>query len=112
MGNREVLDLRDIAADERAFEGKTVTVQGWVRNHRRQKSIGFMEFFDGTVLSPMQIVYDESVQDFAGVQAIRNGAAISATGKLVAGRGGALEMQAQEIGLEEMCIRDRFKDRP
>ncbi|HIU16645.1 MAG TPA: asparagine--tRNA ligase [Candidatus Ventricola intestinavium] len=106
MGNREVLDLRDIAADERAFEGKTVTVQGWVRNHRRQKSIGFMEFFDGTVLSPMQIVYDESVQDFAGVQAIRNGAAISATGKLVAGRGGALEMQAQEIGLEGDCTED------
>ena len=100
MAKRDVLDLRDIVSDARAFEGKTVTLQGWVRNHRKQKNIGFMEFFDGTVLAPMQIVYDGNVQDFAAVQAIRNGAAIAATGVLVAGRGGELEMQAQQITLE------------
>lgn len=106
MQKREVLDLRDIAAQGQAFEGKTVTLQGWVRNHRKQKSIGFIEFYDGTVFSPMQIVYDEAVQDFAAVQAIRNGAAVCATGKLVAGRSGALEMQAQEIALEGDCTED------
>ena len=79
MAKKDVLDLREIASDAQAFEGKTVTLQGWVRNHRKQKNIGFMEFFDGTVLAPMQIVYDGNVQDFAAVQAIRNGAAISAT---------------------------------
>ena len=88
MSDTKVYDLREIAADSRSFEGKTVTLQGWVRNHRKQKNIGFIEFFDGTVLAPMQIVYDEKVENFVGVQAIRNGAAISATGKLVAGRGG------------------------
>ena len=106
MAKRDVLDLRDIVSDARAFEGKTVTLQGWVRNHRKQKNIGFMEFFDGTVLAPMQIVYDGNVQDFAAVQAIRNGAAIAATGVLVAGRGGALEMQAQQITLEGDCTED------
>ena len=100
MANQNVLDLRDVAAKGAALEGQIVTVEGWVRNHRKQKSIGFIEFFDGTVLTPMQIVYDDKVKDFAAVQAIRNGAAVRATGKLVPGRNGALEMQAEEIILE------------
>ncbi|MBQ7488688.1 MAG: asparagine--tRNA ligase [Clostridia bacterium] len=97
----DVLDLRQILAAETAeYEGKTVTVQGWVRNHRKQKNIGFIEFFDGTVFANMQIVYDDNVADVAAVRAIRNGSAISATGKLVMGRGGELEMQAESILLE------------
>ena len=76
----KVYDLREILAQEAAFEGQTVTVQGWVRNHRKQKNIGFIEFFDGTALNAMQVVYDEKVADFAAVQAIRNGAAVRATG--------------------------------
>lgn len=104
--DHEVMDLRDIAANEPAFAGKTVTLQGWARNHRKQKNIGFIEFFDGTVLAPIQIVYDDQVKDFDGVKTIRNGAAVRATGKLVPGRGGALEMQAQEIALEGDCTED------
>ena len=106
MANQNVLDLRDVAAKGAELEGQSVTVEGWVRNHRKQKSIGFIEFFDGTVLAPMQIVYDDQVKDFAAVQAIRNGAAVRATGKLVPGRNGALEMQAEEIILEGDCTED------
>lgn len=106
MANQNVLDLRDVAAKGAALEGQIVTVEGWVRNHRKQKSIGFIEFFDGTVLTPMQIVYDDKVKDFAAVQAIRNGAAVRAAGKLVPGRNGTLEMQAEEIILEGDCTED------
>ena len=106
MENKNVLDLRDIAAGGQKFEGQTVTVQGWIRNHRKQKNIGFMEFFDGTHFTPMQIVYDEHVENFEDVQAIRNGSAISATGKLVPGRNGALEIQAEGIVLEGDCTED------
>ncbi len=106
MDDIKVVDLREIAADQQAFAGKTVTVQGWVRNHRKQKNIGFIEFFDGTVLAPMQIVYDERVEDFARVQAIRNGSAVCATGALVLSPRGQLEMQAERIALEGDCTED------
>ena len=102
----KVYDLREIVAQEAAFEGQVVSVQGWVRNHRKQKNIGFIEFFDGTALSAMQVVYDEKVTDFAAVQAIRNGAAIRATGTLVKNPKGALEMQASEVILEGECSED------
>ncbi len=96
----EVLDLRQITAAESEYEGQTVTVQGWVRNHRKQKQIGFMEFFDGTAFSVMQIVYDDTVANFTDVQNIRNGSAITASGKLVRGRNNSLEMMAEKILLE------------
>ena len=83
-----------------------MTVQGWIRNHRKQKNIGFIEFFDGTALAAMQIVYDEQVEDFSGVQALRNGAAIEATGRLVEGRNGVPEMQAQTLTLMGDCTED------
>jgi len=102
----KVYDLREILAQEAAFEGQVVSVQGWVRNHRKQKNIGFIEFFDGTALTAMQVVYDEKVADFAAVQAIRNGAAIRATGTLVKNPKGALEMQASEVILEGDCSED------
>ena len=103
---KQIYDLRDIAAQEKALLGQTVTVQGWIRNHRKQKNIGFIEFFDGTALAAMQIVYDEQVEDFSGVQALRNGAAIEATGRLVEGRNGVPEMQAQTLTLMGDCTED------
>ena len=104
MSDTRLVDLRDIVADQGSFEGTAVTLQGWIRNHRKQKSMGFIEFYDGTTLAPMQIVYDEQL--IAQAQGLRNGAAIRATGKLVPGRGGALEMQAQELILEGDCPED------
>ena len=103
---KKIYDLRDIAAQEKALLGQTVTVQGWIRNHRKQKNIGFIEFFDGTALAAMQIDYDEQVEDFSGVQALRNGAAIEATGRLVEGRNGVPEMQAQTLTLMGDCTED------
>ena len=103
---KKIYDLRDIAAQEKALLGQTVTVQGWIRNHRKQKNIGFIEFFDGTALAAMQIVYDEQVENFSGVQALRNGAAIEATGRLVEGRNGVPEMQAQTLTLMGDCTED------
>lgn len=106
MSDIKVYDLREVTADQQAFEGREIALQGWVRNHRKQKNIGFMEFFDGTALATMQIVYDEQVLDFDAVQAIRNGSAIRAQGKLVMSPKGALEMQAKEIALEGDCSED------
>ena len=106
MSEIKVFDLREIEGKQSEFVGQTVAVQGWVRNHRKQKNIGFMEFTDGTALATMQIVYDEKVGDFAAVQAIRNGSAIRAEGTLVLSPKGALEMQAKAVILEGDCSED------
>ena len=31
-----------------SLHGQQVKLQGWIRNHRKQKNMGFIDFFDGT----------------------------------------------------------------
>ena len=40
------------------LHGQQVKLQGWIRNHRKQKNMGFIDFFDGTCFKNPQVVYD------------------------------------------------------
>jgi asparaginyl-tRNA synthetase len=108
MGNDThtgALDLREIFADIESFVDKDVCVEGWIRNHRRQKTFGFIDFFDGTCFMSLQVVYDESIGNFAQINAYRVGSAVRITGKLVRsqGRGETYEIQAKSAELLGDC---------
>ena len=98
-------DLRDIMAAPESFTGEQVTLKGWIRNHRKQKSFGFIDFFDGTCFTSLQVVYDESMPDFAAVSAYRVGSAIAITGRLIPsqGKAGGYEMKAEQVVLLGDC---------
>ena len=66
------LDVKEIFLND--YVGKDVIVEGWVRNHRKQKEFGFIDFSDGTCFSHLQIVYDNSLSTFDEIQKIKNGA--------------------------------------
>ena len=102
------LDLKDLYAEPQRWLGQEVTVQGWIRNHRRQKSFGFISFYDGTVLRDMQIVYDDQLPNYAEVQKWFIGSAISATGTLVQsqGKNQSIEIHASALTLEGASAED------
>ncbi len=102
------LDLKDLYAEPQRWLGQEVTVQGWIRNHRRQKSFGFISFYDGTVLRDMQIVYDDRLPNYAEVQKWFIGSAISATGTLVQsqGKNQSIEIHASALTLEGASAED------
>ena len=103
-----ILDLRDIFAAEYKFIDTEVTVQGWIRNHRKQKEFGFIDFSDGTTFSHLQIVYDNKLSNFEDILKYHIGSAITVTGMLIASpkEGQKLEMQATSIKLEGDCPED------
>ena len=103
-----ILDLRDIFANEKEYIDKEVTVQGWIRNHRKQKEFGFIDFSDGTTFSHLQIVYDNKLDNFEDILKYHIGSAITATGKLIASpkEGQKVEMQVTSIKLEGDCPED------
>ena len=74
--------LKDIYADIDSFFGKKVTLSGWIRNHRKQKNMGFIDFFDGTCFKSMQLVYDENTPGFDEIQAFHIGSSVKAEGEL------------------------------
>ena len=99
------MDLKDLFIKEK--EGSTVTVEGWIRNHRKQKEFGFIDFSDGTTQDHLQIVYDDSLYNFLDVQKMLVGCAISVTGQLVASQGKQkIELKADIIKLLGDCPAD------
>lgn len=100
-----ILDLREIFEKTEKYINETVTVQGWIRNHRKQKSFGFIDFSDGTHQTHLQIVYDDSLSTFNGITKLHIGSAITVTGKIIesAHAGQQIEMQASEVILEGDC---------
>ena len=85
--------------------GKKVTVCGWVRNHRKQKEFGFIDFSDGTCLKHLQIVYDNKLKEFEEILKIKNGSSIEVTGEIVSsvGSGQTIELRATNVKLLGDC---------
>lgn len=99
------LDLREIFANVSKFMDKEVEIEGWIRNHRKQKTFGFIDFFDGTCFKALQVVYDEKISNFEEVKAHHVGSSIRVKGKLirVEGKSTSVELQASEIVLIGDC---------
>jgi asparaginyl-tRNA synthetase len=83
------------AKDLSAFLGKKVTVCGWIRSVRDQKTFMFIELNDGSTLKNLQIISNDKTLS----PSLTTGASISITGSLVEspGKNQALEMQADTI---------------
>ena len=101
-----MIDVKDLFKND--FIGKEVTVQGWIRNHRKQKDFGFIDFNDGTFFKSLQIVYDNSLSDFEEIQKLHVGCAITARGMIIKseGAGQSIEMKLVDLKLEGDCPED------
>ena len=75
--------LKDLYEKSAELVGQEITLEGWIRNHRKQKNIGFIDFFDGTCFKSIQLVYDDTNSEFATIQTLHIGAAIEVKGILV-----------------------------
>ncbi len=104
----DVTTTRALKENLTQWQGREVRLQGWIRNHRKQKSMGFIDFFDGTCFKNPQVVYDANIPDFQSIQALRVGAAITVTGVVVPSYKDPTtpEIQASAITLEGDCPED------
>lgn len=104
----EMISTKALKEHLEELQGQEVCLQGWIRNHRKQKNMGFIDFYDGTCFKNPQVVYDSSIEDFAAVSALHVGAAITVRGKVVASYKDPTtpEIQASAIVLEGDCPED------
>ena len=102
------IDVRDLYDKLTEYMGKEVTLQGWIRNHRKQKEFGFIDFNDGTYFKSVQVVYDDKLSDFEEIQKLRIGSAIEVVGKVIESpaKGQAFEVQVVSINLLGDCPED------
>ena len=102
------LDVKDIFERKEEFEGKEIVLEGWIRNHRKQKDFGFIDFNDGTYFTSVQVVYDNKLEDFEMIQKLKIGSAIKVVGKVIKSIGGGqeFEIETKEITLVGDCPLD------
>lgn len=98
------LDVRELAEQANNLMGKDVILEGWIRNHRKQKEFGFIEFYDGTSFKNLQIVYDNKLVNFDAITKYMVGSSIRVYGKLVESQGKQeFEISASNIELLGDC---------
>ncbi len=80
-------------------ENQTITVQGWVRTRRGNKSVAFIAVNDGSCLANIQVVADLTFFPEELIKRVTTGSCIKVAGILVAsqGAGQSVEIQAQNI---------------
>lgn len=95
------LDLKELFEKQNELLEKTVILNGWVRNHRKQKEFGFIDFYDGTCFKTLQIVYTNRLMNFEEISKIRIGSSIEVKGKLIKsiGSGQSIEVEAENVTL-------------
>ena len=98
----EFTNIRDLYREKDRFLDQEVTVGGWVRSIRGSKNFGFIGVNDGTFFEPLQVVYHDTLPNFAAVEKLNVGAAVIATGKLVATPQAKqpFEIQADQVQIE------------
>ena len=95
------MDTKELKENYKQLLNKEITLQGWIRNHRRQKDFGFIDFYDGTSYGTVQVVYGNDLNNFDDIQKYLVGSAITVKGMLVESSGKQdFEIQASDIILE------------
>ncbi len=104
----DLITVREIYRNREEYLGKTVRIGGWVRSVRDSKSFGFIVVADGSCFETLQVVYHDTMDNFAEVSKLNVGAAIITEGTLVATPEAKqpFEIQAVTVDVEGVSASD------
>ena len=103
-----LLSIREIFRNKEQYLDKEIEIGGWVRSIRDSKTFGFIVLNDGTFFEPIQVVYNDNMDNFAQVSKLNVGAALIVKGTLVATPQAKqpFEIQAKEVFVEGQSTPD------
>ena len=94
--------VREIYRSRETYLDKEVQIGGWVRSVRGSKNFGFIVVSDGSYFETLQVVYHDTMPNFAEISKLNVGASIIVKGTLVATPEAKqpFEIQADEVVVE------------
>ena len=101
----ENLTIKNLFSDTKNYENSIVTLQGWVRTVRDSKTFGFIELNDGSFFKNVQIVFNDTLNNFAEICRLTISSSIKVTGTLVITENAKqpFEIQATDIEILSLC---------
>ncbi len=98
----DLVTVKELYKNREQYFDKEVTIGGWVRSNRDSKAFGFIVVNDGSYFETLQVVYHDTMANFAEITKLNVGAAIIVKGTLVATPTAKqpFEIQATEVVVE------------
>ena len=103
-----LLELRELQKNTEKYLGQEVTLNGWAKKIRSQKNFGFIELNDGTFFTGIQVVFEDSLENFEEISKLTISSSIKVTGTVVEsqGKGQAYEIKATKIEVYDKADSD------
>ncbi len=94
--------VKEIYRNRGKFIDQEISVGGWIRSVRDSRTFGFIVLHDGSFFETLQVVYHDTMENFADISRLNVGAAIVVKGTLVATPQAKqpFEIQASEVMVE------------
>ncbi len=104
----DLVTVKELYRETEKYIGKEVTVGGWLRSNRDSKQFGFIVINDGSFFDTLQVVYHDTMANFAEISKLNVGAAVIVKGELVATPQAKqpFEIQAKEVVVEGQSAPD------
>ena len=98
----QLTTVKELFKTPEQYIDKKITIGGWVRSIRDSKTFGFIVVNDGSFFEPIQVVYHDTMDNFAEISKQNVGAALVITGTLVATPDAKqpFEIQADSVEVE------------
>ncbi len=75
--------VKQLYRETSTYANKEITLTGWVRSVRASKNFGFIVLNDGTFFNTLQVVYNDTLENFKALSKLTVGSSIMVKGTLV-----------------------------
>ena len=91
--------IKSIFRNSNEFFNKDIKISGWVKTIRDSKTFGFIEINDGSFFKNLQIVFDDSLENFNEICKLTISSSIEVIGTLIETQNAkqAFELRAKEV---------------
>ena len=79
----EIIDIKTLFTDSNDLFDKEICVEGWVKTVRDSKTFGFLELNDGSFFKNVQVVFDNTLENFSSICKLPISSSIKVTGLFV-----------------------------
>lgn len=98
--------VKDLYRNTNNYTNQAVTVSGWVRTIRDSKNFGFIELNDGSFFKNVQIVFDNTLNNFEEVKKLTISSSILVEGEVVETENAKQPFEIKATSIEVINLAD------
>ena len=93
------MKIRQLMSEANSFVDKDIVIEGWIRNSRFSKNVGFIDLNDGSTFSNLQVVVSKDIENYEELDKQHLSASLKVEGKFIAtgNKKNPYEIQADKV---------------